>query len=99
MKQKFFQLKSLFSVHAFKFSASLAVAMLFTISIMSFTDDSHYNMRMVSQIKDSTDSIKKFKSLLPNNSNAQVNLTDVRVALNPQSVSFVNAYIKRPGRQ
>ncbi|MBS1730066.1 MAG: lytic transglycosylase domain-containing protein [Bacteroidetes bacterium] len=95
MKQKFFQLKSFFSIHTFKFSAGLAVAMLFTISIMSFTDDSHYNMRMISSMKDSTDSIKKFKNLLPDDSNISSNMENVRVALNPQAVSFVNAYIKR----
>ncbi|MEO7210874.1 MAG: lytic transglycosylase domain-containing protein [Chitinophagaceae bacterium] len=95
MKQKFFRLKSFFSVHTFKFSASIAVAMLFTLSIMSFTDDSHYNMRMVSSLKDSTDSIKKFKTLIAGSSTIAVNLTDVHVALNAQSISFVNAYIKR----
>lgn len=95
MKQKFFRLKNCFSIHTFKYSATLAVAMLFTISIMSFTDDSQYNLRIDTHLKDTTDSIKKIKSLIPGSTSTTVNLTDVRVALNPKSISFVNAYIKR----
>lgn len=95
MKRKFLLIKKFFSVHNFKLSAGLAVAMLFTLTIMSFTNDSTFYPRLLGNIKDTTDSIKQFESLIPNNTVSSNSFSDIKVPLNPQSVSFVNAYIKR----
>ncbi len=95
MKLKFLHIKKFFSVHTFKLSAGLAVAMLFTLSIMSFTNDSTFYPRLLGQLKDTTDSVKQFESLIPVSSHSSNDLTAIKVPLNPQAISFVNAYIRR----